>query len=627
MLRYVDVKKKVKEEKVLNLLKPYVREWFKRNFKKFTLPQKFSIPLIKKKKNILVTAPTGAGKTISAFLAILDELFRLAERNRLKDLVYCIYISPLRALDNDIKRNLIIPLREIPKIAEEKFGIKLQEVRIGVRTGDTSPSEKQKQLKKPPHILITTPETIAILLGTRKFKENLKSVKWVIVDEIHELANSKRGVHLSLSLERLENFIGKSFVRIGLGATLEPLESAASFLVGLKNKRVRNCHIIDARFVKPIDIKVLVPSRDLIFEPADSINTKMYSLLHKLISKHKTTLVFTNTRSGAERVHFHLKKMFPSEYLNGTTGVHHSSVSRDIRFEVEEKMKRGELKCAISSTSLELGIDIGYIDLVCQIGSPKSVSRLMQRIGRAGHRLHEVSKGRIICLDRDDLIECLVMSKKCQEYWLDRFSMPKNCLDVLAQHILGMALEKRWNVMEAFRLVKRTYPFKDLSLKTFLKVLDYVAGHYHTLEDYSVYGKIWYDQETQMFGRRGKYARVIYVLNIGTIPDEIKIKVRDLNGRFIGFIEEGFLERLVKGDIFVLGGKTYEFIKARKNIAYVLPVKEKRPTIPSWFSEQLPLNFDLAVEISKFRNEVMKMIESKDKKEVLKYLKKKIFGK
>ncbi|HDM05728.1 MAG TPA: ATP-dependent helicase, partial [Candidatus Aenigmarchaeota archaeon] len=497
-----------------------------------------------------------------------------------------------------------------------------QEVRIGLRTGDTLPSERQKQLRKPPNILVTTPETLAILLGTRKFKENLKGVKWVIIDEIHELANSKRGVHLSLSLERLQYFIGKNFVRIGLGATLEPLEEAAKFLVGLKNGRFRSCYIVDARFVKPIDIKVLVPSEDLIFESAESINRKMYELLDNLISKHRTTLVFTNTRSGAERVHFHLKHLFPSKYLDGLTGVHHSSVSRDIRFEVEEKMKKGELKVAISSTSLELGIDIGYIDLVVQIGSPKSVSRLMQRVGRAGHRLHEISKGRIICLDRDDLIECLVMAKKCYEYWLDKFYMPRNCLDVLAQHLAGMAIEKKWNVKEAFDLVRQAYPYKDLKFETFLRVLEYLAGHYHTLEDYSVYGKIWYDAKDQMFGRRGKYARVIYTLNIGTIPDEVKIKVKTLEGKFVGFIEEGFLERLVKGDIFVLGGKTYEFVKARRSTAYVKLVKEKRPTIPSWFSEQLPLSFDLALEIGKFREKMLKIIERKRKREVIDFLKK-----
>jgi len=622
MIRKVKAVRSKDSKKILKELRPYLSTWIKRSFKALTLPQQYAIPLIKKGKNVLITAPTGSGKTLAAFCAIIDELFSLAEEEKLEDKVYCIYISPLRALDNDIRRNLLVPLTEIPKIAKDEFNINLQEIRVGIRTGDTLPSEKQKQLQKPPHILITTPETIAILLATRKFKEKLKDIRWIIVDELHELISSKRGVHLSLSLERLEYFVGKRIQRIGMGATIEPLEEAAKFLVGIENEKPRECYIIDARFVKPIDIKVLIPIKDLVYSSAEEINKRLYETLDELISKHRTTLVFTNTRSGAERVHFHLKQIFPSKYLDEITGVHHSSISRDIRFEVEEKLKEGKLKCVISSTSLELGIDIGYIDLVAQIGSPKSVSRLMQRIGRAGHSLKEVSKGRVICLDRDDLVECLVMVKKCYEYWLDKFTMPKNCLDVLAQHLLGMAIEKKWNVKEAFEVVRRAYPFSTLKFETFVRVLEYLAGKYHTLEDYKVYGKIWFDEKDMMFGRRGKYARVIYSLNIGTIPDEVKIKVRSLDGKFIGFIEEGFLERLTRGDIFVLGGKTYEFVKARKSTAFVLPVKEKRPTIPSWFSEQLPLSFDLAIEIAKFRGKIMKEIERKSKREIVEMLKK-----
>ena len=622
MIKKIKVSKEKDSKKILKNLKPYVAYWLEKNFKTLTLPQQYAIPLIKNGKNVLITAPTGSGKTLAAFCSIIDELFSLAEEKKLENKVYCIYISPLRALDNDIKRNLLIPLTEIPKIAKENFNVELEEIRVGIRTGDTLPSEKQKQLLKPPHILITTPESIAIILTTKKFKEKLKDVKWVIIDEIHELADSKRGAHLSLSLERLENFVGKKVQRIGMGATIEPLEEAAKFLVGMENGKPRECYIIDARFVKPIDIKVLIPTKDLVYSSAEEINKNLYELLDDLISRHRTTLVFTNTRSGAERVHFHLKQMFPSKYLDEVTGVHHSSVSRDIRFEVEEKLKRGELKAVISSTSLELGLDIGYIDLVAQIGSPKSVSRLMQRVGRAGHSLKEVSKGRVICLDRDDLIECLVMVKKCYEYWLDKFVMPKNCLDVLAQHLLGMAIEKKWNVKEAFEVVRRAYPFSTLKFETFVRVLEYLAGKYHTLEDYKVYGKIWFDEKDMMFGRRGKYARVIYSLNVGTIPDEVKIKVKSLDGKFVGFIEEGFLERLTKGDIFVLGGKTYEFVKAKKSTAFVIPVKEKRPTIPSWFSEQLPLSFDLALEVARFRERIMKEIERKSKKEVIELLKK-----
>jgi ATP-dependent Lhr-like helicase len=622
MIKKIKVIKEKSSKKILKELKPYVAYWIEEKFKKLTLPQQYSIPLIRRGENVLITAPTGSGKTLAAFTTIIDELFSFTEQGKLEDKVYCLYISPLRALDNDVKRNLLVPLTEIPKIAKEKFGIDLKEIRVGIRTGDTPSSEKQKQLLKPPHILITTPETIAILLTTRKFKEKLKDVKWIIVDELHELVSSKRGVHLSLSLERLEYFVGERIQRIGMGATIEPLEEAAKFLVGMENGKPRECYIVDARFVKPIDIRVVIPSKDLVYSSAEEINKNLYKLLDDLISKHRTTLVFTNTRSGAERVNFHLKQMFPSKYLDEITGVHHSSISRDIRFNVEEKLKRGDLKVVISSTSLELGIDIGYIDLVVQIGSPKSVSRLMQRVGRAGHSLREVSKGRVISLDRDDLVECLIMIKKCHEYWLDRFDMPRNCLDVLAQHLLGMAIEKKWYVKEAFEVVRRAYPFSTLKFETFLRVLEYLSGKYHTLEDYKVYGKIWFDEKAMMFGRRGKYARVIYALNVGTIPDEVKIKVKTLDGKFVGFIEEGFLERLTKGDIFVLGGKTYEFVKAKKSTAYVLPVKEKRPTIPSWFSEQLPLSFDLAIEIARFRESMMKEIDKRSKKEVINILKK-----
>ncbi|MEM5811247.1 MAG: ATP-dependent helicase [Candidatus Aenigmatarchaeota archaeon] len=623
MKKITYIEKEYGKEEILKKLEKPVAIWFESNFKGFTPPQKKSIIPILNNKNVLITSPTGSGKTLACFLAIINKLIKLSHENKLEDLVYCIYISPLRALDRDIYWNLIDPLEKIEEIAK-KINYKLnKKIRVALRTGDIKPHEKQKQLKEPPHILITTPESIAIILNTIKFKEKLRGVNYVIVDEIHELANSKRGVHLSLSLERLENFCGRKIVRIGAGATLEPLELAAKFLVGTK----RSCYIVDARFLKKMNINVAIPSTKLLYENAESINKKMYEILDRLIANSKTTLVFTNTRSGAERVHWHLKQMFPSRYLDEYTGVHHSSISRDIRFEVEEKLKKGELKCVITSTSLELGIDIGYIDLVVQIGSPKSVSRLIQRIGRAGHALYEISNGTIICLDRDDLVECLVMVKKSYEYWLDKFHIPRNCLDILSQHIVGMAIEKKWKIKEAFNLVKNAYPFSTLKYKDFISVLRYLAGYYHTLTDYNIYGKIWLDENEGTFGRRGKYTRVIYVLNIGTIPDEVKIKVRTVDGKFVGFIEEGFLERLMPKDIFVLGGKTYEFVKSKKNVAYVLPAKEKKPTIPSWFSEQLPLNFDLAIQIGKFREKVFEMIDKKfSKDKIIEFLENEYFA-
>ena len=604
---------------MFKLLRPYLREWFKRNFKKLTLPQKFGIELIHKGFNTLITSPTGSGKTLCAFLGILDHLFRLGEKGKLEDKVYCVYISPLRALDRDIEKNLLVPLKEIREVAKEK-GIELQEVRCGVRTGDTTPAERQRQLKKPPHILITTPESIAVILGTRKFKEKLRDVRWVIVDEIHELADSKRGVHLSLSLERLQHWVGRRFVRIGIGATLEPLDEVARFLVGYEKGKERDCKIVDARFVKKMDIKLLSPVKDLLHTPAETTTNCMYKLLDKLIAKHKTTLVFTNTRSGTERCVHHLKQMFPNVYTEEQIGAHHSSISREIRHEIEDRLKKGGLKVCVCSTSLELGIDIGHIDLVAQLGSPKSITRLIQRIGRGGHTLEKVSEGKVICMDRDDLVECAVMINQAYRYFLDKIQIPQNCLDVLAQHLMGMSLEKKWKVGEAFDLVRSSYCYRNLSLQTFLSVLEFLAGFYHSLEEKKVYGKVWYDSRDQMFGRRGKYARVIYSLNIGTIPDEVKIKVRTLQGRYVGSIEEEFLQRLMPGDIFVLGGKTYEFKKARQVTAFVQPVKEKRPTVPAWFSEMLPLSFELAQKIQEFRGEMFRLLQAKKRKEIIRWL-------
>lgn len=621
------VKKPFSQEDSLLSLEAYVREWFVRNFEELTPPQQYSFKLLSKGHNIIVTAPTGSGKTLAGFMSILSELFILGEEGKLEDSVYCIYISPLKALDNDVKKNLLIPLTEVREIAREA-GIELPEVRIGVRTGDVSPEEKQRQLKQPPHILVTTPESLAILLNAPRFVEHLKSVRWVIVDEIHELASNKRGVHLSLSLERLQEFARKNFVRIGLGATLYPLEEAAKFLVGYnKRGKLRSCKMVDVSWYKPYDLKVVCPVKDIVHSSAEAVNVAMYDLLDKQISKHRTTLIFTNTRSGTERVVFHLKDRWGDKYTDHTIGAHHGSLSRDIRLDVEDRLKEGLLKAVVCSTSLELGIDIGYIDIVTQIGSPKSVTRAVQRIGRSGHKFRDVAKGRIIALDRDDLIECAVMLECARERRLDKIQIPKNCLDALSQHIVGLGLTKKWSVDEALAIIRRSYCYHDLEKRAFVALLHYLAGHYVELQDQHVYGKIWFDEEEGVFGRRGKYTRVIYYLNIGTIPDEVKIGVyRHKDRRKIGRIEEGFLERLRPRDVFVLGGKLYRFRFARGMRCYVDDVpKGAVPTIPSWFSEMLPLSFDLALEVQKFRTEMKEKLENgEDRREVLTWLSKKL---
>ncbi len=592
------------DEEILASMHPLLREWFLSKFKTFTPPQRYAIVESSRGNNILITSPTGSGKTLAAFMASLSMLVEKAEKNELNDEVYVVYVSPLKALNNDIRRNLEEPLSEIYDLAEKK-GIDLQEIRIAVRTGDTDASERQKQMKKPPHILITTPETLAITLCSPKFSKSLRNVRYLIVDEIHAVAENKRGVHLALSMERLQRIQMGKMVRIGLSATIAPIDEVAKFLVGRDYGVERDCLVADVSYEKKMDIRVISPINDFFNLTAEEISERLYDTIAELVRNSKTTLIFTNTRSATERVVYHLKKR-----LNEPIRAHHSSLSKEVRLEVENELKEGKLKCVVSSTSLELGIDIGYIDLVILLGSPKSINRALQRIGRSGHKLHEVSVGRIIVLDPDDLVECTVLAKEAMERRLDRIRIPENCLDVLCQHVVGMAIEKKWKVEEALALVRNAYPYRNLSREDFLSVLRYLSGEFSELERKNVYAKIWFDEHEGVFGRRGKMLRPIYYLNIGTIPDEVAINVITKEGKMVGKIEEDFAERLVVGDIFVLAGKTFRFLRSKGMNVIVEEVEGERPTVPSWFSEQLPLSYDLALRIQKFRREIEERLEN-----------------
>ncbi len=1069
-----------KPEDVKELLIPLVRAWFFNKFKEFSLPQLYGVSEVHKRQNILVSAQTGTGKTLTSFLAILNELIDLSQKNILENKIYCVYISPLKALNNDIKVNLLNPLEEMERLSNKKLG-----VRVAVRTGDTTAAERSKMLKTTPHILITTPESLALILSSPKFADNLKNTTYVIIDEIHSIAESKRGVHLSLSLERLQR-LSPGICRIGLSATVAPLDQIAQFLVGTN----RDCKIIDISGLKKSDLEVLTPTKNLIDSTFENLSKDLYSLIDKLIQEHKTTLIFTNTRAGTERVVHHLKERFPKNYvaIEETTkkeisliGAHHGSLSKEHRFRLEDDLRRGKLKAVVCSTSLELGIDIGYIDLVICLGSPKSAARLLQRClpydarlllgdgtyrkigeivegkldvevlsydikkgfvksrikgyhknrveellkinfhsglsldispehpiftrrgwknakelkigdevaelfnhqisyspyihelidqkefyvenrqgflrdivddyikksklkyttlastiginqnrlqdyirrkgrkksirldlflkimqvceikkeaylsfleelkskswhrtslplkltkdfmwlagivasdgaitenkktkelkikisnkdknlleecqkifnrfgfypsilktknreaysldcgskllahlmlslgikigkvkshyievsdvlirlpreltipyiegvfegdgnkdnniriftasqgfaigfhnllnrigiqnyfthneakasklikkinsnkifciyilrnnqvktflrycilkgkkakfllkkkfshslkekdiedninwvkvssiqktrdnnqvynitlqneintyfvesilthncGRSGHKLHEITKGRLVVLDRDDLVECSVMLKSAIERKIDKVHIPTNCLDVLAQQIIGISINEAIDVEELYLLIKNSYCYKDLPKYDFLEIIKYLAGEYTTLEDRHVYARIWLNEGK--IGKRGKMARVIYMTNIGTIPDQTGIKVKHKNN-FIGTIDESFLEKLERGDIFVLGGNTYQFLFARGMTAEVIPAPGKLPTVPSWFSEMLPLSFDLALEIQRFRK-LMSEIMKKPKEEVLNFINEHLYTK
>ena len=624
----------IADEDVLDLLEPSVREWWVEQFGDyvpgnggfFTPPQRGGIPRIHEGTNSLICAPTGSGKTLASFTAIINELFRRDREleNGLDNAVYCLYVSPLKSLANDIGRNLGAPLDGITeKLAERGEDV---EIRHAIRHGDTSSSDRQKMLETTPHILNTTPETLAILLNSPKFKEKLRTVEYVVVDEIHSLAENKRGTHLSVSLERLEALADTSPTRIGCSATVEPLTTVAEYLVGRDDEgEPRDYDIVDTRFVRDFDIRLECPTDDLIDTPRSVVTERFYDRLHELIESHTNTLVFTNTRSGAERVLHNLRENHPDRYDETNSGCHHGSLSKERRQEIESQLKAGELDFVTSSTSLELGIDMPHIDLVVQVGSPKSVASLLQRVGRAGHRLGQTVQGRVIALDRDELVECAVMLKKAEEGFVDRVFVPENAYDVAAQHVYGMAINQVRPESEVRDILTRAYPYRDFSETDFDRLFRYLTADYEGMEDKNVYAKIWrdtndapdgeyhydeYEVGEPLIGKRGRLARVIYMTNIGTIPDSFTCDVYTRGGNeWVGNLDENYLDTLEKGDVFVLGGDHFEFSYRRGSKVYV-DRTNARPTVPSWFSERLPLSYDLGREIISFQGDLVERLQS-----------------
>ena len=616
------------DAEILKLFDEIVREWWVKSFSKyqelFTPPQRLAVPLISHGRDVLLCSPTGSGKTLSAFIPIINELFTLSRSGGLENGIYCLYISPLKSLANDIHKNLEKPLSEIQSLAKEK-GIETQEVRHAIRHGDISAGDKARMLRKAPHILNTTPESLGILLNSPRMRARLKTVRWVIVDEIHSLAGSKRGVHLTLSLERLEELKKEfcpevdpdagSFSRIGCSATIEPLDEISAFLAGNR----RPIEIVDTRFSRQFNLKLLCPVPDLISTSSRELGDRLYQALHEHIQEHKNTLVFTNTRNGAERVLYNLRSRYPEFYNKENSGCHHGSMGKEGRMETEERLKEGSLKVVSSSTSLELGIDMPHIDLVVQIGSPKSVAALLQRIGRAGHNLDQVVKGRIMVLDRDELVECAVMLEKGKEGFVDRIHIPTNCLDALCQHVLGMALERTWKLDDRSWVVRRSYCYRDLTKEDFLSVIEYLSGRHAGMEAKHIYSKIWYDEEAGTITKRGRNIRMIYYTNTGMIPDQFSCDVLTRDGRWIGNLDEKYMEKLNKGDVFVIGGRSFKFCYRRGGNVYV-DATEERPNIPSWISEKLPLIFDLGKHILQFKSELIWMMNNRPRKEVIRWL-------
>ena len=625
---------------VLDRLAPTVAAWWVERFSEyvpengglFTPPQKEAIPLIRNGTDTLICAPTGSGKTLASFTSIIDDLYRRERdgeeegdmeggRGGLDNTVYCLYISPLKSLANDIHRNLEIPLSELSGRSDTEI-----EIRHAIRHGDTSSTDRQAMLGETPHVLNTTPETLAILLNSPKFREKLRTVEYVIVDEIHALAAGKRGTHLSVSLERLERIADSSPTRIGCSATVEPLSTMAEFLVGRTEPggESREYEIVDTRFVREFDLEVRSPTANLIDTHPAIVRERFYDELHELIQAHTNTLVFTNTRSGAERVLYHLRDRF-DDYDEENSGCHHGSLSKGQRTRIEEGLKDGRLDVVTSSTSLELGVDMPSLDLVVQVGSPKSVASLLQRVGRAGHQLGQTVVGRVYALDRDELIECAVMAKRAEDGFVDRVFIPENAHDVAAQHVYGMAINGPIPEREVREVLGRSYPFRNYGDTAFETLCRYLTADYDGLEDRNVYAKIWRDENDpedgeyhypefpvgeRLIGKRGRLARPIYMQNIGTIPDSFTCNVfTRADDEWVGDLDEGYLDTLDAGDVFVLGGDHFAFRYRRGSKVYADRTGD-RPTVPSWYAERLPLSYDLGREILRFQRELCDRLQA-----------------
>ncbi len=650
----------INDADVLTRLDPAVQEWWVSQFGRyvaenngfFTPPQREAIPLVDNQENALVCAPTGSGKTLASFTAVLNDLFKRARRrdDGLENQVYCLYISPLKSLANDIHRNLGVPLSGIREriIADAKSESKSNtqstntaatdgssgsgedvdsslNVRHAIRHGDTDSAERQRMLEETPHILNTTPETLAILLNAPKFREKLRGIEYVIVDEIHSLAANKRGTHLSVSLERLEELTETSPTRIGCSATVEPLSTVGKFLVGYNNDGTpREYELVDTRFVREFDLSVECPTDDLIYTPRGKVQARFYDRLEQLIDDHTNTIVFTNTRSGAERVLSTLRDRSDT-FDESNSGCHHGSLSKTRRQEIESELKAGTLDVVTTSTSLELGIDMPHVDLVVQVGSPKSVAALLQRVGRAGHQLGETVEGRVIALDRDELVECAVMLQKAESGFVDRVFIPEGAHDVASQQIYGMAINEIRREATFRQILTRAYPYRNYDDDDWEELLRYLTADYDGLDEKDVYPKIWRDTNdapsgehhyeefpvgAPLIGKRGRLARVIYMTNIGTIPDSFSCTVLTRSeDKQVGTLDEDYLDTLETGDVFVLGGDRFEYRYRRGSKVYVDRTSE-RPTVPSWFSERLPLSYDLGREIASFQGEVINRLEA-----------------
>jgi ATP-dependent Lhr-like helicase len=580
------------ENEVLQRLEPRINHWFRSKFEAPLPAQGEAILQVLAHQSVLISSPTGSGKTLAAFLGVFDWLARHETGGKFPDGIIAVYVSPLRALAYDLQKNLQGPLAEL--------GF---DIRVGLRSGDTSTKERAAQKRKPPHILVTTPESLALLLSQESWHRALANRRFLIVDEIHALAENKRGTHLMVSAERLEALSPNPLCRIGLSATMSPLSTVAEFLTGAG----RPCEIVTATRHRKSIVEVFSPLRSNPYPPAGYAATRVLKELAEVLKQYQTTLIFTNTRSGAESIGFRLKEILPK--LADKIEVHHASLDRQVRLDVEDRLKEGALRAVVCSTSLEMGIDIGSIDLVVMISAPKGVSRALQRLGRSGHSPGQTSRAILVASNINDLVECCVTAKMMEARHLETVRIPTNAADVLAQHIVGMAVSDEWTEDEIFALVRRAYPYRDLSRKKFEQVLNYLEGGGSSLQKaYTpVFGKI-VRVGGKVLPAQPRTARDYYQ-NVGTISSESMVQVR-LGRRNIGQVEQGFIQQLNVGDVFVLNATRVRLIETKLLLAKVERATRDLPTVPRWNANKMPLASGLANEVVHLRTKLEAMLSS-----------------
>ncbi len=579
------------------LFHPAVDSWFRKAFAAPTIAQQQAWPAILEKRDVLIAAPTGSGKTLAAFMAAIDDLVRRGVGGALPDETSVVYVSPLKALSNDVRRNLELPLAGI-RAELGSLGYGDVEIRTMVRTGDTAPAERLSMGKRPPHIVITTPESLYVMLGSDSGRRVLATTRTVIVDEIHAMVGSKRGSHLALSLERLEALVGKPLVRIGLSATQKPIEDVAQFLVGARRPR-ESCTIVDAGHVRIRDLQIEVPPSPLEAVMSGEVWEQVYDRIAELVESHRTTLIFVNTRRHAERVARHLSERLGDDNITA----HHGSLSKERRFDAEQRLKEGRLKALVATASLELGIDIGDVNLVCQLGSCRLISTFLQRAGRAGHSLAGIPKARLFPLSRDELAESIALFDAVRRGELDRLFIPPEPLDVLAQQIVAEVAAREWNEKELYALMRGAYPYRNLSEQTYGEIVSMLAEGYGTRRG-KVRQYLHRDAVNGMLrARRG--ARLTALTSGGTIPDNADYNVVLEPGEtLVGTVNEDFAVESLQGDIFQLGNTSYRILRVEAGRVRVEDARGQPPSIPFWLGEAPGRSNELSYAVSRLRSEI-----------------------